>query len=101
MIYVFGELQDTPNNSKVFHYGPGQIPKHPLGIVKTCESLGLECTIYQHWESLEKPIISCHGSKGGRFIDGMYVRKQELPFIEGITIIHDTGIHSDHSLIIS
>ena len=72
IIYVYGDLQDTPDNSKAFHHGTTNIGKHPLGIAQTCENLGLLCTIYQHMESMPKPIISRHGPKGGRFIDGMY-----------------------------
>ncbi len=100
IIFVFGDLQDTPDNSRLFHYGSNNIIKHPLGIVQACEKLGLVCTIYDHLDSLPKPIISRHGSKGGRFIDGMYTLKQALPYILGITIVMDTGIYSDHDLII-
>ena len=76
VIFVFGDLQDTPDNSKLFHYGSCRLPKHPLGISVKCESSGLVCSVYNHLDSLEKPIISRHGSKGGRFIDGMYVCQQ-------------------------
>jgi hypothetical protein len=48
---------------------------------------------------MERPIIFRHGSKGGRFIDGMYITKQELTQVTGITIIQDTGIYSDHDLV--
>lgn len=41
--YVFGDLQDTPDNSKNFRYGPSRISTHPLGIVKTCEDCSLSC----------------------------------------------------------
>jgi hypothetical protein len=41
---------------------------------------------------MERPIISRHGSKGGRFIDGMYTTKQGLTQVTGITVIQDTGI---------
>ncbi len=71
-LYVFGDLQDTPDNSKIFHYGLCHIAKHPLGIVRTCEEFGLTCSVYQHIEEMEKPTVSCHDSKGGRLIDGMY-----------------------------
>jgi len=101
IIYVFGDLQDTPNNSRTFHYGKCRIPKHPLGICKTFETLGLSCTIYRHLDTLEKPIISRHGTKGGRFIDGMYACPQGLERVMGISIINDAGIDSDHALIIS
>jgi len=101
MIFVFGDLQDTPDGSKNFTYGPSRISKHPLGIIKTCEDMGMLCTIYQHLESLERPVISRHGPKGGRFIDGMYTFPSYLSCILGIIIVHDTGIYSDHNLIIS
>jgi len=78
IIYIFGDIQDTPDTSKNFHYGSCRIPKHPLGIVKICENSGLTCSIYQHFDTLEKPIISRHGVKGGRFIDGMFTSIQEL-----------------------
>jgi hypothetical protein len=41
IIFVFGDLQDTPDNTKLFHYGSCRLPKHPLGIVAQCESLDL------------------------------------------------------------
>ncbi len=85
----------------MFSYGTSNIIKHPLGIVRTCENLGLECTIYEHMGSMPKPIISRHGSKGGRFIDGMYTQKLAKSYITGITIIEDTGIFSDHNMVIS
>jgi len=50
---------------------------------------------------MEKPVESRHGAKGGRFIDGMYTTNQELAYVKGITIIQDTGIFSDHDLVIS
>ncbi len=78
-----------------------RIPKHPLGIVKTCEDSNLSCTAYKHLGSLSKPIISRHGMKGGRFIDGMYACNQGLQKIMGISIISDTGINSDHLLVVS
>ena len=101
MVYIYGDLQDAPDNSKNFYYGTNNIVKHPLGIVQTCENLGLDCTIYQHIESLTKPIISRRGAKGGRFIDGMYSDRQGISCIVGISIITDTGIASDHDLVIS
>jgi hypothetical protein len=101
IVYIFGDLQDTPNNSKDFYYGSCKIAKHPFGIIKTCEDLSLECMIFQHWQSLDKPIISRHGSRGGRFIDGMYTTKNGLQYSIGITIIQDTGILSDHDMIIN
>jgi hypothetical protein len=101
MIYIFGDLQDTPDITRTFAYGNTRLPKHPLGIVKTCEDLGLECTIYQHLASMKLPVISRHGSKGGRFIDGMYTLPQYLTHITGIVIISDTGVYSDHNLVIS
>jgi hypothetical protein len=91
-LYVFGDLQDTPGNSKIFHYGLCHIAKHPLGIVKTCEEFGLTCSIYQHIAEMERPIVSCHGSKGGRFIDGMYTSSFGLANIFGISIMQDSGI---------
>jgi len=100
-VYIFGDLQDTPDNSKAFHYSSTKIAKHPLGTVKTCEDLGLQCTIDHHWDTMDRPIISRHGSKGGRFIDRMYTMKQGLTQVTGITIIQDTGIYSDHDHIIS
>jgi len=50
---------------------------------------------------MPKPIISRHGSKGGRFIDGMYTQKLAKSYITGITIIEDMGIFSDHNMVIS
>jgi len=52
-------------------------------------------------ESLEKPIISRHGTKGGRFIDGMYTCDQGLQKITGISLIPDSGIFSDHVLVVT
>jgi hypothetical protein len=52
-------------------------------------------------DSMPKPITSSHGAKGGRFIDGMFTTKHGLQFVMGITIFSDTGISSDHDLIIS
>jgi hypothetical protein len=101
IIFIYGDLQDTPDNSKNFHYGKCRIPKHPLGITKTCEDMRLSCTIYQYMESLDKPIISRHGTKGGRFIDGMYTCHQGLERVMGIAIVNDTGINSDHMLVVS
>jgi len=63
--FIFGDLQDTPDGTKNFHYGTSRIAKHPLGIIITCEDNGLACTIYNHLDSFEKPIISRHGPKGG------------------------------------
>jgi hypothetical protein len=100
MIFIFGDLQDTPDGSKNFAYGPSRILKHPLGIIKPCEDMGILCTICQHLESLERPIISRHGPNGGRFIDGMYTFPSYLSSNLGISIVHDTGIYSDHNLII-
>jgi len=101
IIIIYGHLQDAPDNSKNFHYGKCRIPKHPLGITKTCEDMGLSCKIYQHMESLDKPIISRHGTKGGHFIDGMYTSHQGLERVMGIATVNDTGINSDHMLIVS
>jgi hypothetical protein len=101
IIIIYGHLQDAPDNSKNFHYGKCRIPKHLLGITKTCEDIGLSCTIYQHMESLDKPIISRHGTKGGHFIDGMYTSHQGLERVMGIATVNDTGINSDHMLIVS
>lgn len=53
IMYVFGDKQDTPDNSKKFHYCFFRIPKHPFGIGKTYEDSGLLCLIYQHLETLE------------------------------------------------
>eukprot|EP00590_Aulacoseira_subarctica_P005294 CAMPEP_0172416722 /NCGR_PEP_ID=MMETSP1064-20121228/3216_1 /TAXON_ID=202472 /ORGANISM="Aulacoseira subarctica , Strain CCAP 1002/5" /LENGTH=1681 /DNA_ID=CAMNT_0013154579 /DNA_START=343 /DNA_END=5384 /DNA_ORIENTATION=- len=50
---------------------------------------------------MEQPITSRHGSKGGRFIDGMYSLQAGLEKILGISIIQDSGILSDHDLVIS
>jgi hypothetical protein len=50
---------------------------------------------------MEKPVVSRHGAKGGRFIDGMYTTNHELAYVKGITIIQDTGIFSNHDLVIS
>jgi len=41
LIYIFGDLQDTPDRSRMFYYGTNSIIKHPLGIVQTCEDCGL------------------------------------------------------------
>jgi len=102
LIYIYGDLQDTLDHSRAFFYGNSNIAKHPLGIVHTCENLGLQCTIYQHMDSMSKPVISRHGAKGGRFIDVMYTLPQGLSYIQGITIVTDTGIFSDHhDLVIS
>jgi hypothetical protein len=101
ILYIFGDLQDTPDNSKLFHYGSCRLPKHPLSIIKACETAGLQCSIYQHLEQLEKPIISRHGSKGGRFIDRMYTCQQGIQKVKGISIVADSGVNSDHSLIVS
>jgi len=100
-IFVFGDLQDTPDETKTFIYGSTRIAKHPLGIVKTCEEFGMQCTIFQHLHAMDKPVTSRHGSKGGRFLDGMYTFPKYLPLITGITILQDTGIFSDHDLVIS
>jgi hypothetical protein len=54
LVYVFGDLQDTPDNSKNFNLGKCQLPKDPLGIVRLCEEWNLSCTIYQHMHSLKK-----------------------------------------------
>jgi hypothetical protein len=88
-LYVFGDLQDTPDNSALFHYGSCRISKHPLGIVKTCEDLGLICSVYDHINTMEQPITSRHGSKGGRFIDGMYSLQAGLEKILGISTNHN------------
>ncbi len=101
LIFVFGDLQDTPDSSNDFHYGKCRIPKHPLGIVKLCEDLNLTCTIYDHIHTLEKPIISRHGTKGGRFIDAMYACSTGLQKIIGINLVPDAGINSDHALVIN
>ena len=100
LMYVFGDLQDTPDQSRLFHQGSCRIPRHPLGIVNTCESLGLICTVYQHLHTLETPIITRHGSKGGRFIDGMYACPSSIPYVLGMQIIADSSIHSDHDLVV-
>jgi hypothetical protein len=83
IIFVFGDLQDVPDNSSNFRYGQCKIPKHPLGIVKTCEDLQLACSIYKFLHTLDTPIISRHGSKAGCFIDGMFVCNQGLNKITG------------------
>jgi hypothetical protein len=101
MIIIFGDHQDTPDNSSNFHYGSCRIPKHPLVIVKICQSLNLACSIYNHIETLEKPIISRHGRKGGRFINAMYTCSAGLDKITGIIIISDAGINSDHVMVIN
>ena len=101
LIFVFGDLQDTPDNTNLFHYGACRVAKHPLGIVKTCESMDLLCSIYKFSDTLEKPIISRHGTKGGRFIDGTYTCLEGLTKITGTTIIRDSGVSSDHDMVIS
>jgi hypothetical protein len=83
------------------YYGASKISKHLLGIVKICEDLGLECTIYYHMDNIAKPIISHHGAKGSRFLDGMYACQRGISCILGITIVQDTGFSSDHDLVIS
>jgi hypothetical protein len=98
---VFRDLQDTLDRSKNFYYGSCKLAKHPLGIANIFESFGMKCTIFQHRDEMKKPIVSRHGQKGGRFLDGMYTTKQGLPYILGITIIQDMGIHSDHDMIIN
>jgi hypothetical protein len=95
ILYAFGDLQDTPDNSKRFHLGPCCIPKHPLGTVKTCENAHLTCSIYKYIDTLRLPIILQHGSKGGRFIEGMYTCLRGLEKITGISIVEDTGVHSN------
>jgi len=50
---------------------------------------------------MDKPIISRHGTKGGRFIDGMFTCMQGIEKITGISIINDTGINSDHAIVIT
>jgi archaellum component FlaC len=52
-------------------------------------------------DSMDKPIISRHGTKGGRFIDGMFTCMQGIEKITGISIINDTGINSDHAIVIT
>jgi hypothetical protein len=101
IVFIFGDLQDTPDNTSKFHYGKCRIPKHPLGSIKAREEANLSCSIYQHLESLNKPLISRHGIKGGRFIDGMYTCDQGLGKILGISLINDTGINSDHVLMLN
>ena len=59
------------------------------------------CSIYQFLDKLEKPIISRHGLKGGRFIDSLYAWPQGLENFLGASIIKDTRIFTDHSLVIS
>jgi hypothetical protein len=44
-IFLFRDIQDTPDTSYIFHYGKCRIPKHPLGIIKECESAELTCTV--------------------------------------------------------
>jgi hypothetical protein len=100
-LFIFGDLQDTPDNTSDFRYGLTRIPKHPLGIVKTCEDQHLTYTMYQHMAAFNLPITSRHGPKGGRFIDGMYTFPENIPNITGIVIVQDTGIFSDHDLFIS
>jgi len=39
--------------------------------------------------------------RGGRFIDGMYTTNRDLIHVTGITIVQDTGIPSDHDMVIS
>ena len=63
--------------------------------------MGLICSVYQFSDTLEKPIVSRHGTKGGRFIDGTYTCLEGLAKVNGITIIRDSGISSDHDLVIS
>jgi hypothetical protein len=99
--YFKTSTKNTPDKSKAFHYSSCRITKHPLGIISACEEFGLICAIYQHMHSMDKPVISRHGSKGGRFIDGMYTTNRDLIYVTGITIIQDTGILSDHDMVVS
>jgi len=101
IVYAFGDMQDTPDNSTLFRYGSNKIIKHPLGIIQTCEELGMQCTVYQHLEMLPRPIISRHGSKGGRFLDSMYCNQLGLIHVMGTSIIQDTGVFSDHDMVIT
>jgi len=47
IVYAFGDMQDTPDNSTLFRYGSNKIIKHPLGIIQTCEELGMQCTRFR------------------------------------------------------
>lgn len=69
-------------------------------LVQTCETNDLYCSVYKFLDDLEKPVISRHGSKGGRFIDGMYTCTQGLEKLTGMSVVKDSGIYSDHDLII-
>lgn len=86
-IFLFRDIQDTPDTSYIFHYGKCRIPKHPLGIIKECESAELTCTVQQHLDDLENPIISRNGPKGGRFIDIMYACSEGIEKVMKISII--------------
>jgi hypothetical protein len=66
-----------------------------------CEDANLSCSVYKYLEHLEKHVISRHGIKGGRFIDGMYTCAQSSEKITGITMISDVGISLDHMLVIN
>jgi hypothetical protein len=101
LLYIFRDLQDQPNNSKLFHYDPCHIAKHPLGIISKCKQCGLQCSIYQHINNLGNPIVSHHGSRCGRLIDRMYTATPGLANIKGISIVQDTGGSSDHDLVIT
>jgi hypothetical protein len=50
---------------------------------------------------MDKPIISRHGTKGGPCIDGMFTCMQGIEKITGISIKNDTGINSDHAMVIT
>jgi hypothetical protein len=47
LIYVFGDLQDTPDNSKMFHYGSSRIPKHVNHSISNARFI----TTVTHWKN--------------------------------------------------
>jgi len=90
--------------------------KYPLMDIKGCKKgftlldhVANPITSSSHSHPLMSSIKGCigflctsrHGSKGGRFIDGMYASQHSLASILGIAIIQDAGVLSDHDLIIS
>ena len=90
-------------------YGVPHCPGNRSGVSQSSENatetmtqdLGLECTIYHHWDAMEKHIISRHGSKGGRIIHGMYTSPHDQLHVQGIAIVKDMGIHSDYDMVVS
>ena len=102
LTYVHGDLQDTPDNSKLFHYGKCRMPKQAHGIIKTCEKYNMECIIYKFVHQMPHPIISRHGTAGGRFIDGCYTTTSGIDKVIALAILTSdaVGISSDHDMVL-